>query len=341
MPWKRPRQVQSPRVAESRNPLSFVVVMIALFTGSIAVAPGCGSAPELDAPTDVPDDAEARSLLGRVLRAPALPEDVEREYKAKLDAARVAFEQNPNDLDAIIWYGRRTAYLGQYRNAVAIYTGGLRTYPDAPHLYRHRGHRYVTLRRFNDAIFDLERAGRLIQGRPDEIEPDGLPNARNQPTSTLHSNIWYHLGLAYYVTNRLEKAHEAYRKCLAVSRNPDMLSATSHWAYLTLRRLGRDDKAAGVLRPITADMDIIENHGYHRLLLMYKGEIPASEIEAEYREKGASPSTASIGYGLASWYRLEGREDRGIEILEDLVENAPWAAFGVIAAEADLARERR
>lgn len=336
----RPRQERTPKAPHSRRRVSVAIALL-IFAGTLVAAPGCGSTPEADAPLEVPDDAEARSLLGDVLRAPELPEDVARKYTAELDTARANFEANPNDLETIIWYGRRTAYLGQYRNAIAIYTGGLRKYPDNPELYRHRGHRYLTLRRFDDAIFDLERAARLVQGQPDVIEQDGLPNARNQPTSTLHSNIWYHLGLAYYLTNKLEKAHEAYRQCLAVSRNPDMLSATSHWAYLTLRRLGRDGEAARVLLPISADMDIIENDGYHRLLLMYKGEIPASEIEAEYREGGASASTASIGYGIATWYRLEGSEPRGTSILEDLVENAPWAAFGVIAAEADLARERR
>ena len=48
----------------------------------------------------------------------------------------------------------------------------------------------------------------------------------------------------------------------------DLLVATSHWLYMTLRRLGRDDEARQVLKPIHADMYIIENHSYHRLLLM-------------------------------------------------------------------------
>jgi hypothetical protein len=43
--------------------------------------------------------------------------------------------------------------------------------------YRHRGHRYITLRCFDAAIADLEQASKLIKGKPGEIEPDGLPNA--------------------------------------------------------------------------------------------------------------------------------------------------------------------
>ena len=63
-------------------------------------------------------------------------------------------------------------------------------------MYRHRGHRYVSIREFDRAIADLEYAATLIEGTEDEIEPDGMPNAMNIPVSSLHSNIWYHLGLA-------------------------------------------------------------------------------------------------------------------------------------------------
>ena len=39
-----------------------------------------------------------------------------------------------------------------------------------------------------------------------KIEPDGQPNARNIPTSTLNSNIYYHLGLAQYLKGEFEAA---------------------------------------------------------------------------------------------------------------------------------------
>ena len=36
----------------------------------------------------------------------------------------------------------------------------------------------------------------------------------------------------------------------------------------------RPEDAMAVLDPITPDMEIIENHAYHRLCLFYKGELP-------------------------------------------------------------------
>ncbi len=115
-------------------------------------------------------------------------------------------------------------------------------------LYRHRGHRFITLRCFDDAIKDFEKAAKLVKGKPDEVEPDGLPNARNIPTSTLQSNIWYHLGLAHYLKGDFGSARKAYREAEKVSKNPDMMVATTHWLYMTLRRLGREKEATRIAR---------------------------------------------------------------------------------------------
>ena len=55
----------------------------------------------------------------------------------------------------------------------------------------------MTVRELDNAIADFERATELTEGQPDEVDPDGLPNALGIPTSTLQFNIWYHLALAH------------------------------------------------------------------------------------------------------------------------------------------------
>ena len=119
-------------------------------------------------------------------------------YKGKLDEAKNNYTQNPS-ADNLIWLGRRTAYMGHYKNAIDIYTKGIDQYSKDARFYRHRGHRYISIRCFNLAIKDFKKAARLTRGKPNEVEPDGLPNALNIPTSTLQGNIYYHLGLAYYL----------------------------------------------------------------------------------------------------------------------------------------------
>lgn len=281
---------------------------------------------------------EATSFLGHELRRPDLPPAFREQQSKLLEEAREAFVAQPDDPDALIWVGRRTAYLGRYREAVEIYSTGIAQHPDYAPLYRHRGHRHISLRQLDAAVADLSRAAELIDGTPDEVEQDGLPNARGIPTSTLHSNIWYHLGLAHYLRGDFESALTAYRADLGVASNPDMLAATSHWLYMTLRRLGRDAEAAEVLEAIDAGMDIIENHEYHRLLLMYKGEIGADELLAEIAGDGDSLSSATTGYGVGNWFLYNGDAARAKEIFTRIVDGNQWASFGSIAAEAELAR---
>jgi tetratricopeptide (TPR) repeat protein len=283
---------------------------------------------------------EATSLLGEPLYAPDLSREFRDEQEKLLEQARADLEARPGDADAMIWEGRRNAYLGRYQAAIEIYTEGLALHPNDARFLRHRGHRYITTRRLEDAVRDLERASEMTRGRSDEVERDGLPNEFNIPTSTLQSNIGYHLGLARYLQGDFEGALDAYRACMEVSKNPDMLSATSHWLYMTLRRLGRDDEARTVLEPIHADMKILENHAYHRLLLMYRGEADAETLLAAAEEGENGVGFASTAYGVGNWYFSNGDGDRAREIFARIVETDSWAAFGYIAAEAELARGR-
>ena len=172
---------------------------------------------------------------------------------------------------------------------------------------------------------------------PDQVEPDGLPNERGIPTSTLQSNVWYHLGLAYYVQGEFAAARAAYREGLKVSRNPDMLSAMAYWAYLNLLRLDRQEEAAEVLLAIDTEMDIIENHDYHRMLMVFKGEQDAEELWAEARTSG-SLSLATVGYGLGAWHLLNGDEDSARLVWAEVLEEGQPSSFGFIAAEAEVAR---
>jgi tetratricopeptide (TPR) repeat protein len=285
------------------------------------------------------DGAEAVSLFGQPLAPPPLDPEVQADREAKLAAARAEAEAHPEDVDALIWLGRRIAYLGRYREAIDVYTRGLEKHPDEPRLLRHRGHRYISIRRFDLAIADLEKAARLIAGKPDEIEPDGLPNARNTPVSTLQTNVWYHLGLAYYYLGDLSDqrgAERAFRECLKFSKNADMQVATTHWLYMILRRQGRVGEANGLLTPIRTDMDVIENRAYHWLVLMYKGEIPADSLLSLAGEEGLDPAT--LGYGVGNWHLYNGRREEAVRAFRQVLASDQWSAFGYIAAEADLKR---
>jgi tetratricopeptide (TPR) repeat protein len=283
------------------------------------------------------DGREATSLLGKPLMRPEPAAESRAALEKNLADARAAYQRAPEDADAIIWLGRRLAYLGRYREAIEVFSEGARKHPNDARMYRHRGHRHITVREFDNAIRDLQRAAALERDQPDEIEPDGAPNRYNIPTSTLQSNIWYHLALAYYLKHDFEKALPAWRETLNVSRNDDMLVATSDWLYMTYRRLGRTQDAASVLSPIHKDMRILENEAYHKRLLMYKGEIQPDNVLAF--DNPDPVQVATFGYGVANWYLYNGQRERANALFQRILEGRNWSAFGFIAAEAELARK--
>ena len=301
-------------------------------------AEGPADGRSLEASAELPDGVEAISFLGEPLVGPEIPPAVKAVYDARYAEAEDALVAAPEDADALVWMGRRTAYLGRYRDAIDAYSHALTLHPDDARLYRHRGHRYLTVREPNRAIADLERAAELTMGQPDQVEPDGLPNAQNTPTSTLQFNIWYHLALGHYVQGHLEQALEAQRACLGVSVHPDSVVATSYWLYMTLVRLGMDEEAAEVLDGISEDMDIIEAGGYLDLLLLFKGERALEDLVGPSGGSVTLQSTTTA-YGIGVWHLVNGRTAEAHETWERMMEGRnQWAAFGYIAAEGELSR---
>ena len=278
---------------------------------------------------------EATSLAGRPL---FVPQTIPNQQKLAADLAQAekTLEANPKDAEAIIWVGRRLGYLWRFNDAIAMFTKGIALHPDNPKFYRHRGHRYITVRQFAKAQADFEKAAQLVKGKPDEIEPDGAPNPAGKPRSTLQFNIWYHLGLAYYLQGNYAKAYDAYVECMKVSNNDDAVTATSDWMWMTLMRLNRKAEAAKVLERITPKMDILENGSYHRRLLMYKGlEKPEALLDTA---KADDTTIATQGYGVGNYYFVTGNTAKAREVFQKVTSGGGWNAFGYIAAEADLQR---
>jgi tetratricopeptide (TPR) repeat protein len=175
-----------------------------------------------------------------------------------------------------------------------------------------------------------------VAGSPDEIEPDGAPNAAGKPRSTLQFNIFYHLGLAYYLKADFANARRAYDDCMKVSTNDDSITATSDWQWMTFMRMGDKAAAAKVLERITPTMDILENGSYHKRLLMYKG---LEKVETLLDTTNADDLTiATQGYGVGNYYYVMGDRAKAKEIFDRVLAGKQWAAFGYIAAELDRLR---
>jgi tetratricopeptide (TPR) repeat protein len=277
-------------------------------------------------------------LDGRPHHQPDRSAQAQHRLDSNLQVALKNFEADPSE-ENFSWLGRRQAYVYQYNEAIETFSAGLKKFPGSYKLFRHRGHRYITLRDFPKAIADLQMAATLMPRQPLEIEPDGQPNKLNRPLSNTQFNVWYHLGLAHYLSGDFESAEKAYVQCLDVSDNDDLVTATADWLYMTYRRMNKPEEAAKVLELIREDMTIIENDSYYLRLRMYKGLLPVdSVLKVNTAQEDADLALATQGYGVGNHFLCQGDTTRAVEIFQKVISGNHFAAFGFIAAEADLVR---
>jgi tetratricopeptide (TPR) repeat protein len=274
----------------------FAVACLALLVSSLAAFAQTAGEPEYISPAGVKFYAQKDE------------KNVVAEAEKKLAA-------EPKNVDLLIALGRAQASVWRYRDAIATYTRGIEVAPQNAMLYRHRGHRYITLRQFDRAVKDLERAAKL-----DDKDFD----------------IWYHLALSHYLKGDFKKAAAAYERCRAVAANDDSVIAVSDWLYMTYRRLDKNYEAEQVLARITLNMQVKENQSYYDRLLMYKGYKKESDIVSD---KLTDLEVATIGYGIGNYHFYTGNKERAREWFNRITRGTYWPAFGYIAAEAELGRK--
>ena len=269
---------------------------------------------------------ETVTLLGDTLISPEIQEG------KSLDQFKLAqnnYFKDQEKPEMLIWYGRRVAYLGYFKEAIKIYTLGIEKFPYDARFYRHRGHRYISTRQYDNAINDFKRALELVDGKEDQIEPDGLPNSKNIPLSTLHGNIWYHLGLAYYLKNDMNNAAISFSDRSVTHKFDDNIVSSAHWLYMIYRRQNKIEQSNSIVENISKDMDIIENMSYHQTSLFHKGLIKESEINID----------EVALYSIANWYIYEKNDTlKAKDYYKELLDNGNPFSFAYIAAESDWKR---
>ena len=269
---------------------------------------------------------ETITLLGDTLRSTEIEKGKSFD---QFKSAQITYFDNQNNAEALIWYGRRTAYMGYYKEAIKLFTLGIKNHPNDARFYRHRGHRYISTRQYDNAISDFEKAVQLIDQKKDQIEPDGLPNAKNIPLSTLHGNIWYHLGLAYYLKNDMNNALKAFNNRSVTHKYDDNIVSGGHWLYMIYRRLNKIEESIAVVNEVYQNMDIIENMSYHQSCLFYKGVLKESELVID----------EVALYSLANWYVYEKNDTlKAKTYYQKLLSTGNPYSFAYIAGEADWVR---
>lgn len=251
--------------------------------------------------------------------------------------AEKAFEKSPKDLNTIIWYGRRLAYLGRFNEAIHIFSIGLKEFPKNPELLRHRGHRYLSTRNLVLARKDFSMAANKAKKLPIQSEMDGRPNEQNKPLGNLQRNIYYHWALTEYYAGNYNTSASLWKKCLVYCQFIEMKVSVWDWLFLTYLKSGKDKLAEEILNELPQVGSLIENDNYYQRLLMYKQHFSEKKLPVEPDVS----SGISMAYGYACLAESMGARTKAIQVLQDILETKQWNSFSYIAAEADLSRMNR
>lgn len=237
------------------------------------------------------------------------------EFSPEVKEIEKQLEQDPTNVELWMQKGKALSKQSLFVEAIEAYSMGLSYNPFHALTYRHRGHRYISVRRYREAAADFELSLRL------------------DPTNW---DSWYHLGLAYYLLGDYQRAAKAYQGCLDITTTPDAMVAIVDWYWMTAKRLGDEEKAAQLLELVDEDTDPGENLSYKNRVLMYKGLIAPEKLMDWEGAEFPELEIATQGYGLSNYYYVNGQLEKSNQVLKQILSiKSFWSAFGFLAAVAD------
>jgi tetratricopeptide (TPR) repeat protein len=235
--------------------------------------------------------------------------------------------------DDIVEIGKQLVATNRYKLAVTNYSEGLSKYPSSFKLLRNRGHRYITLRQLDNALADLLKAEKLIPTSNDEMEY-GLDG---KPTATVRHQIYYHIGVYHYLKKNFTKSAAAFEKALATAGDSKNTVGATDWLYNCYQRLGQSEKAKKIVEPITPNYLEEKDQAYFRRILLYKGLITPEElVDSHLLPDKMTVQDVTKLYGLASWYRYQGNEEKAISLYKIILQSDAWPGFAYAAAEKEM-----
>jgi tetratricopeptide (TPR) repeat protein len=273
---------------------------------------------------------QGSGLLGNVLEGKA-------DTEGRIAKADAELKAKPMDPELLMAAGRARDAVMQYRQSIELYTKAIAFAPGDVRLYRLRGHRYLSMRKFPEAIVDLEKARALSQSSFEAAYYLGLGLYMNGAYSEAANEFARCVNMAGKPDAFAKTLPKGMPSCASLHQNLEFLVAMADWHYRALRRAGRHDEARDLLKSIPNGQQVRDSVSNYRALMFYKGTM--KEDQALDGLTGMAYSNASTGIALL--HLLEKRTAAACKLLKKAAAEQPWSSFGVISAEVELTRASR
>lgn len=278
------------------------------------------------------DQPQASSLNGNALFGV-------RDKDGRIAAAVAALTAKPGDAELILELGRAQDTLLRYSESIRVYTDGVETHPKDFRFRRYRGQRYISVRKFSEAVEDLKIAAKLA------------PNSFDAS---------YYLGLALYFSGDHSAAAAEFarceaqaskpvkepvdlrggRDCATFASEPNALVALQYWHYLALRRSGNMASAKTYVQTqVREGLKVTGSGPFYDALLFFKGTKELGDLLAGANEGGRDFLTRSTA--AATYLFTDGERAQACQIWARNAMDQNWDHLGVINSESEYWRNSR
>ncbi len=261
---------------------------------------------------------------------------------ARLQQARQRAADRPNHVESQILLARRTAEIGRFRDAIALYSQTIAASPTDGRLYRRRGELLLRIRELRLAIQDLQYASRAslaatgVASEFNEFEgPGGLVE-----TTLLHSSL-HLLGMAFYLDGRFLEARNVWLESLKRAGTSDDMVQSALWLFYATHQAGMTAAANALLAALPDTMDINRSFAEWDLLRAHRGVLAMEQLPVNLHGPLGNGDDALYGYGVGLTLLILDRWEEAALVFRKVLATRDWSALAYLAAEADLARIQR
>ncbi len=226
-----------------------------------------------------------------------------------------ASSADPKNVDKLITLGLAQTAIRQVREAIATFTTAITLEPTRAILYRHRGHRYVSLGEYDQALTDMNTGAKL--------------------DATIYG-IWYHKGVAHFAKQQFAEAAQAFATGRPHAPSDNEFIGSTDWMWMSLARAGKAAEAEQVIRSIPDSIKIPADYAYGRRLRLYRGETAPDDVMQPGDTAGVQVST--LAFGIGNWYLVKTDTAKAKAWFARSVAGKGWPAFAYMISERELKR---
>lgn len=264
-----------------------------------------------------------------------LPSNIQTK---RLNTLKSKYDANKDSLVLGENYGRYLAEMKQFSSATQVFEELVYSDPDNIRFNRQLGYCYFVLGESARAVYFLKKASVLLEGTP--IIKYNLFIRLTMPKHNYHSlqyNIWYLLGIAYYVEKNYDKAITCFKNSLKFASVINLKVMSSNFLYMAYNRAGNHALAKDILNSVSKISNMRSARVHLKSLQIYQKKSDPNEIATGIKKRYFKEEDFTILlYCIGNYHLLNKDFGAARMVFGRVIDEGNPYTLGYILAQADI-----